>query len=245
MRISWDGDSNRVYSAGVDSGVFYPQNSPGVPWNGLISVAEKDGTTIDTSYIDGQKYRNQLKPSNFSGTISAFTYPDEFEPYNGLVGFISGQPRDSFGFSYRTNNELHLVYNAMAGVSNDEYSSLGSTASPVAFQWDFTTLPVDIPYGRPSAHLVIMLDYANADAMSDLEAVIYGNDTNDPSLPDPSDVLEIFESHTTLRITDNGDGTWTADGPDDVITMLDSNTFQIDWPSAVFIDATSYTIRSL
>ena len=245
MRISWDGAANPSYSTGVNSGVFYPQNSPGVPWNGLVSVTETGDATQDASYIDGQKYRNRVLAGTFAGTISAFTYPDEFEPYNGLVGYVSGQPRSSFGFSYRTNNELHLVYNAMISPSSDQYASIGSDVSPVAFQWAFTTTPVATPVSRASAHIVIDLNSANPDAVSDLEAVIYGDDMNDPSIPDPSDVYAIFESHTTLMITDNGDGTWTATGPDDVVVMLDDITFQIDWPSAVFIDADSYTIRSL
>jgi hypothetical protein len=244
MRISWD-STDPVYSSGVSQGVFYPQNSPGVPWNGLISVLEKGDASQTSLYLDGQKYRNQVPAGNFAGTISAFTYPDEFEPYNGQVSSVMGQPRTSFGFSYQTNNELHLVYNAMVSPSNDQYVSLGDTATPVSFQWNFTTLPIDISETRPSAHIVVLLDYVNANALSDLQAIIYGDDSDDPSLPDPSIVYGIFESYTTVTITDNGDGTWTASGPDSTVSMLDANTFEIDWASAIFINSTSYTVRSL
>lgn len=244
MRISWD-SSSPVYSAGISKGVFYPQNSPGVAWNGLISVLEKGDPTEDSIYQDGQKFRNRVLPGNFAGTITAFTYPDEFEPYNGQSGNVFEQTRSMFGFSYQTNRELHLVYNARISPSNDQYVSVALSATPMAFQWTFTTLPIDIPVSRPSAHFIILLDYANTSALSDLQAIIYGDDSNEPSLPDPTIVLSIFESHTTVRITDNGDGTWTAIGPDSAVLMLDANTFQINWPSAVFIDANTYTIRSL
>lgn len=243
-RISWD-NPGRSYSLGVDMGVLYPKNSPGVPWNGLVSVTEKGDDSSTTLYVDGQRYRTRLAPSNFSGVISAFTYPDEFEPYIGLSGGITAQSRPTFGISWRTNREIHLVYNALAAPSSDEYSTISDQVNPVTFEWDFSTLPVKIPGGRPTAHLVIMLDYAHADAIAALEDVIYGDSANDPSLPDPADLFNLFDAFATLVIVDNHDGTWTATGPDDVITMLDSDTFQIDWPSAIFINATSYNIHSL
>lgn len=244
MRVSWD-EGIRAYTVGINSGMFYPQDSPGVPWNGLVSVTETGDSTPDSIYIDGQKVRNRVLPSTFAGTIAAFTYPDEFEPYNGLSNYVSGQPRMNFGFSYRTNNELHVVYQATVAPSNDQYVSMADTVTPVAFQWAFTTIPVAIPNGRPSAHLIVDLDTVNASALSDLEALLYGDDSNDPSLPDPITVIAVFETYATLVITDNGDGTWTASGPDSVVSMTSDTTFQIDWPSAVFTSSSTYKIFSL
>jgi hypothetical protein len=129
--------------------------------------------------------------------------------------------------------------------SSDQYESTGGDISPVAFAWDFSTAPVEIPFGRPTAHLVIVTDFAEADALAALEDILYGDDENAPSLPDPQTVYELFESNTTLRITDNGDGTWTATGPDDVVVDNGDGTFTINWPSALFIDATTYQIYSL
>lgn len=244
MRISWDGDT-RIYSQGVSNGILYPQNSPGVPWNGLISVTEKGDDSTSGLYLDGVRYRSRNVPSAFSGTIAAFTYPDEFEPYNGNLTGVTGQPRQSFGFCYRSNREIHLVYNALATPSNVAYSSISSDVNSVSFSWDFSTVPMNIPGGRPSAHLVVTVDYAQPDAISDLEGMIYGDDANDPFLPDPATIYALFESYAVLTIVDNGDGTWTATGPDTAITMLDSDTFQIDWTSAIFIDADTYKISSL
>jgi hypothetical protein len=211
----------------------------------LISVDEKGDDNSTPLYFDGQKYLNQIIPSVFDGTLSAYTYPDEFEPYNGVVEGITGQSRLSFGLCYRDNNEIHILYNVTAAPSSDQYSTLSDSPSPVAFAWAISTLPVDVPTARATSHLVIPVAQAEAASIADLEALIYGDDENDPSLPDPATILSIFESHTTLRITDNGDGTWTATGPDDVVSMTDATAFQIDWPSAIFADSTSYRVYSL
>jgi hypothetical protein len=211
----------------------------------LISVSEIGDAAPTARYFDGLKYMDEFQLGTYAGTISAFTYPDEFEPCIGLDAGITAQPRESFGFTYRDTREIHLVYNATVSPSSDQYSSLADSISLVAFAWDFSTFPVEVPFGRPTSHLVIVTDFADTDALAALEDILYGDDSNNPALPDPATVYELFESNALLRITDNGDGTWTADGPDSAITMLDSDTFQIDWPSALFIDADSYQIYSL
>jgi hypothetical protein len=173
-------------------------------------------------------------------------YPDELEAYIGIVDGITSQPRKPFGLAYRDNNEIHLVYNVLLSPSNDKYQSTGDTVNPVSFQWDFTTTPVKIPGGKPGAHLVVMVDHAPPEAVSALEDLIYGDDANDPVLPDPTTVYNLFDSFAFLRIVDNGDGTWTAtDSLGTILTMTDSETFQIDWSSAVFINADEYKIHSL
>lgn len=244
MRISWD-DANRPFTQGVSQGVLYPQNSPGVPWNGLTSVNEKGDDDPDSLYLDGLKFKNWSTQDSYSGTITAFTYPDEFEPYTGMVSVTTGQPKISFGFSFRTNREIHLVYNALSSPSKNSYSSISDEISPVSFSWDFDTLPIDIPGGRPSGHLVITVDDAPPTVINSLEQMIYGADEADPYLPLPSEVLALFEDNVTLQITDNGDGTWTAVGPDEMVVDNGDGTFQITADSAIFIDDTTYRIRSM
>lgn len=243
-RITWD-ETGNFFSEGIEKGVLYPRNSPGVAWQGLVSVTENSDSAPTSMYIDGRKIKDHIVPTVFAGTIVAFTYPDEFEPCIGLVGGVSSQTHPDFGLAYRDNRSIHLIYQANAAPSSDQYQTMDDSVSPVNFTWDITTTPVDVPFARPTSRLVISLDYANPDAVSDLENIIYGNDSDQPTLPDPATVIEIFESHTTLRITDLGNGNWRAEGPDDVITMLDSETFQIDWPSALYIDAETYRIFSL
>jgi hypothetical protein len=242
-RISWD-TGVRTYFQGVSQGVLYVRNSPGVPWNGLISVTEKGDAKSDSFYIDGQLYRIRNVPDTFAGTISAYTYPDELEPYLGVVNGITGQPKNVFGLTYRSNNELHIVYNVLLAPSSDDYTSLADNVTPLAFSWGFTTLPEKIPGGRSSSHLVISIDSAHSGALSGLEDIIYGDDANSPSLPSVQAVIDLFSSYAEMIITDNGDGTWTATGPDDSISLV-GDVFTITWPSATFINAEKYSIRTL
>lgn len=222
-RIIWD-DSVRLYSRGIQNGVLYPQNSPGVPWNGLVSVTEKGDDAPTVQYLEGQPYNNHHPLDVFQGTLTAFTYPPEFEVYNGVDTGVTAQLRSTFGFSYCDNRELHIIYQASVGPSSDQYASLGDTPNPVAFAWPITTIPVDVPGSRPTSHLIVSLDLTGTAAMDLLLAALYGDDENDPYLPDVPAVIEMFESSTLVRITDNGDGTWTATGPDELV-FIDPDNF--------------------
>jgi hypothetical protein len=281
-RITWD-DGNKLYSRGISQGVLYPQNSPGVAWNGLISVLEKGDNQPVTQYLDGIPYNNHTPPTIFDGTLNAYTYPDEFEVYNGVVSGITAQRRASFGLSYRDNNELHILYNATVAPSNDQYQSLSDTPNPVSFSWTISTLPVDvaeivsdqfdqfplpIPQAGPTSHLIVSLVEINSAALSLLEAALYGDDANEPYLPMPSDIIEMIESNTTIRITRNQvegvfgrtmiDGiptydygpfdrtypTWTAVGPDDLVIDNGDGSFTINSPTAYYLDEDTYVISS-
>ncbi len=244
MRITWDPQDGRESSQGVSCGVLYPENSPGVAWNGLISVTESGDNGGEEFYLDGQKYHGRNSPAVFAGTISAYTYPDEFEPCIGIDSVFTGQSRRSFGFSYRDNNEIHIVYNAVALPSKVQNSTISERPDPVDFTWDFTTFPVEILDGKPSSHLIVRTGESPPSAITSLEAVIYGDSENDPSLPTPAEITEIFESSAVLRVTNNGDGTFTVTGPDTAITMIDADTFQINWPSVVLIGSDTYKVSS-
>lgn len=242
-RLSWDTPGERLYEAGVDRGVLYPSGKPSVPWNGLLAVRERPGNQAsNVRYFNGFKYHNRAVSDSFQGTIEALTYPDDFngELFGLCYRTLAGNDLSSDGY------KLHLVYNATAEPSEERsYSSIGEKVEPVKFEWDFTTSPVVFPGTRPFAHLVVDATRAHSWVVEELETVLYGGPFTNPRLPLPAEVLEIFESGALLRVTDNGDGTWTATGPDEAIQMLDADTFEITWPSAVFIDEDTYTISSL
>lgn len=150
-----------------------------------------------------------------------------------------------FGLSYRIRThkgyKIHLVYNLK--IPRGEISNNQMEAG--SFRWDFTTLPVSVPGARNSAHLVVDTSQAYSWTVDALCDILYGTEAVGASLPSPATVLNLFEENSILQIIDNGDGTWTAIGPDTIIQMLDSTTFQINWPSAVYIDSDTYTIHSL
>ena len=83
-RITWDNTSKRLYETGVKMGVLYPIQSDGaytkgVAWNGLTAVTESpSGAEATALYADDIKYLNLMSNEEFSATIEAYTYPDEF-----------------------------------------------------------------------------------------------------------------------------------------------------------------------
>jgi hypothetical protein len=236
-RLVWG--ETRHYEAGVDRGVFYPKNGTGVVWNGLISVEESPSDAdSNPRYLDGIRVGNQARSGGFSATVEAFTYPAAFEDW------LDSSRRIPFDMSYRTMTDegyrIHLIYNAKARSSdaNRQYDD------PSTFNWELTTIPVAIPGATPVAHFMIDSTIAYPEALQAFEDMIYGTDSEEPRLPSPTEIVDMFESHALLRVFDNGDGTFTVDGPDSAIQMLDEKTFQIDWPSAVYLDANSYRIGS-
>lgn len=222
-RLVWDG---RNYDTGLDRGVLYPTASPGVPWNGLTSVQDSPSSDIQVRYLDGVKTYRQLQ-TTFAGTIEAFTYPEPL-------------PK-TFGMSYRVKDKIHIVYNVTLGPANINYRQLDTDP----FSWSFSTKPVPVPGAKISSHLIVDGAKAYSWTLSALEDILYGSDANHPRLPLPDEVLNVFDINSILKVTDHGDGTFTVDGPDDVVIMLDATTFQITWPSAVYIDEDTYTISSL
>jgi hypothetical protein len=265
-RINWDAVGERYYEAGIDRGVLYTQGNPGVPWSGLISVSEKpSGGGAVSYYLDGQKYLNMAADEEYSATITAFTYPEEFEICDGTrmanseaAGlFVLHQRRQSFSMAYRTmignNNDpsaaykIHIIYNALADPSDRGFSTMTDSPSTSNFSWTITTTPPVLPGFRPSAHLVIDTRTAHPGAVSDVEDILYGTDSTSSRIPDLAELVTVFETNALFIVTDNGDGTWTATAPDDldVITFSDSDTFTISFASAVPISGTEYTLSSL
>lgn len=160
--LKWDNVGERFFEAGVDRGVLYPRSGKGVAWTGLVSVNENpSGGETTPYYYDGVKYLQTSETTEFGGTISAYTYPEEFAQCEGSFSYgglsVHDQERSEFNLSYRTKigNDLqgiehgykiHLVYNALATPSASQYSSMDTNAEAMAFSWAFTTrVDTDLP----------------------------------------------------------------------------------------------------
>lgn len=236
-----DWNSLREYESGLDRGVFYPSTGPGEAWSGLISIDENSSDTNEVvKYIDGIRINQRRMLGYFAGNIIAYYYPDSL-----YEDEFTQRRVKSFGLSYRTRTsesyKIHLVYNVL--ISPAEYVHQQTEVEP--FRWLFSTLPVEIPGATQSAHLVIDASIAYSNTMNDLEDMLYGTDETEPHLPSPIEVLSIFENNAILKVTDHGDGTFTIDGPDSAIIMLDATTFEVTWPSVVILNSNTYQISSL
>jgi hypothetical protein len=209
-----------------------------VAWNGLVNVTEQvtdSGQSV--MYYDGHRYIQTMSPEGFAASIEAITYPDELET------------DPEFDFSYRTmvddGYELHLVYNAALSSDEFNYSADVNDASPSSFKWTLSTVPERLDYAGPCAHIIINSNEATAALLAEVEGLLYGTDgLVKPRVPHLPELIRMFEAGAVFKIVDNGDGTWTATGPDTMIQMLDATSFKITSRSAHYIDADSYKISS-
>jgi hypothetical protein len=221
--LTWDQVGQRIYETGVDHGVLYKPDvsgdyTTGVAWNGLTSVNETPtGAESNKQYADNIVYVNLQSIEEFGCTIEAFTYPDEFMACDGTSTpepgvYVGQQPRETFGFSYRTligndlvqtqyGYKLHLVYGALASPSEKTNATVNDSPEAATFSWDVTTTPVEAPSPlKPTAKMTIDSTKVDAGALSDLEDLLYGTVGTDPSLPLPAAVIAIFEASLTEAV---------------------------------------------
>lgn len=214
-RINWSEVGSRIFEAGIDRGVLYVGDAPGVPWVGLTSVSiSKSGGEPKPRYVDGVKVSNYSSPRDFEATIEAYTYPREFEQCDGTASVQNGlramlQKPKPFGMVYRTKlgNEasgldhaykLHIIYDLRAEPSDRPYSTLGENVEPMLFSWNVTARTRSIPGFGPTPHFEIDSRDVPAQLLQDIEDVLYGDSTRDPSLPTAAELIFMFDSFEDL-----------------------------------------------
>jgi hypothetical protein len=192
-KLVWDQVGERLYETGVDRGVLYLSDGSAVPWNGLTSVNETAGDDVTTPvYFDGVKYQDVQSTGDFAATLTAFTYPDEFLEYEGVVDlgngvFVDGQNSKVFGLSYRTmvandvngidhGYKIHILYNLTATSSAVSYNTMSSVAEPIPFSWTLAGVPEDVDNFRPTAHVIFDSRVLNVGLLKAIEDLLYGRD---------------------------------------------------------------------
>lgn len=213
--LTWDGQGQKKYETGVSKGVLYLKNSAtpavwvGVAWNGLTAVTESpDGAEKTDLYADNIKYASFRSAETFGGTIEAYTYPPEFGRCNGEESLGTGitvgqQPREAFGFCYRTEQgddtaplgsptagyKLHLVYNCTCAPSERAYETINDSPDAVTFSWEFDSTPVAVTGKKATSCLTIDSAAFNTSALQAklklIEDALYGTENAEPYLPTP------------------------------------------------------------
>ena len=221
-KIIWDEIGSRFYETGVKNGVLYVYDSEnktygnGVAWNGLTAVTESpSGAEATALYADDIKYLNLMSNEEFGGTIEAYTYPDEFKACNGEVDLVPGltigaQGRKTFGFCYRTTlgndtdgndygYKLHIVYGALAAVSEKAYATINDSPEAITFSWEFTTTPIAVEVNgkayKPTACITVDSTKFTGDKAANLaalEAKLYGSESEEPALPTPAEIYGLL-----------------------------------------------------
>jgi hypothetical protein len=256
-KLAWDRAGDKTFQAGLDRGVLYLPDKA-VAWNGLTGVEEKFDIEMKPYYQDGVKYLDHQVMGSYAATLKAFTYPSEFEPCIGLASKGSGlifhdqQPK-SFGLSYRTGLGddleglehgylIHILYNLRAVPSNIPFSTTDQQTSPVEFSWDITGTPEAAVGRRPTAHVSIKTTDLDFGMIQTIEDILYGTDIDVPYLPSLAELIDTIDN--PVEIIDNGDGTWTAIGSANAVSLLSPTVFQVKGIPVNRIDADTYEIET-
>lgn len=218
-RLTWDNNGERLYETGVKQGVLYPiqtngSYSKGVAWNGLTAVTESpSGAEATALYADDIKYLNLMSNEEFSATIEAYTYPDEFAECDGSASLADGvtigqQKRKTFGLCYRTSlgndvdgndygYKLHLVYGCLAAPSEKAYATINDSPEAITFSWEVSTTPVSVAGFKPTSQITIDSTKADKAKLAALEDILYGKDGAEaenagPRLPLPDEIKTLM-----------------------------------------------------
>lgn len=262
--LVWDRVGERTFETGLSRGVLYLSDGSGVVWNGLVSVVESFNAESSPVYFDGMKIQDGIIPGDFSATMTAVTYPDEFVEIEGLAGpkrgmFYGDQMPKTFGLSYRSQigndlegaeagYKLHILYNLTAVPGDKTYASQSSDPSLMEFEWTITGVPEEIPGFRPTCHII--LDSRDYDPwlLEEIEDMLYGTLALEATQIPMQELIEYVNTWYRVQIIDNGDGTWTANtdregfisfvGPPGYFSMTGVNSVYTDEDTYILSDTT-------
>lgn len=218
-KLQWDQVGQRLYETGVSKAVLFPQKSDGtydkgIAWNGIVSVTKSpDGGADNPIFADNMKYISLTSAENLNGSISAYTYPEEFEACDGSNEvnpglFIGQQTRVPFALAYITivgndtqgnayGEKLHIIYNAKVAPSERAYETVNDSPSAITFSWSFTTTPVDLSDVGLNASGGIVIDKSSVDpaAWTSILEAIHGttgiSPIGDPNLPTIQELITL------------------------------------------------------
>lgn len=223
-KLVWDKTGERIYETGVKNGVLYIKGpdgtySNGVAWNGLTAVTESpSGAEPTPLYADDIKYLNLMSTEEFSATVEAYTYPDEFAECDGSASLTDGvtigqQTRKQFGMCYKTTvgndvsgNEygykLHMIYGCLAAPSEKAYATINDSPEAITFSWEVSTTPVNVNNNKPTSTLTIDSTKVDKSKLAALEEILYGKDPItdggsdgvDPRLPLPDEIATLMKA---------------------------------------------------
>lgn len=227
-RLVWDAIGQHYYETGVSHGVLYVANTvqgsgetnypTGVVWNGLTSVSESpDGGDAEDFYADNIKYLTLRGVENLTGSINAYTYPDEFMQCDGsaqfstLEGvFLHQQARKTFGLSYVTQigndvtEELgrmyHLLYGLTVSPSDREYSTINDSPEPIEFSWDFSaqSIPVSLNDGLVTFKNTSLITIDSRKLATGKEIILqntlWGSEEETAKLPLPNELFTLLNT---------------------------------------------------
>lgn len=212
-KLVWDQIGERFYETGVSQAALYVQEGgaypKGVAWSGITAVTESpSGAEASPLYADNIKYLNLIGNEEFGATIEAYTYPEEFAQCDGSASLATGvtigqQKRKSFGLVFKTllgndtdgtehGYKLHMIYGATAAPSEKAYATVNESPEAMTMSWEVTTIPVNVAGFKPTSIVTIDSTKADPTKLAELEAILYGSESEEARLPLPDEVAQIM-----------------------------------------------------
>lgn len=247
VKIVWDNPSDRTYEAGLDHGVLY-YNGKSVPWNGLVSISESpEGFEHESLYIDGIKYHNDVHKGERKFSITAFTYPDLFDICLGNIStklglLVPDQVTQPFNLSWRTletntmtgktDYKIHLLYNAYAIPTQNNWETINDTPNAATFSWDIACVPIQLGGYKPSAKYVLDSSVMDPQDIRVFEEILYGTTKSNPSFPDAATLSRMLLDNNRIDILTETNGLYSlkfTDGNDLIGSTL-SGIYSIQQP---------------
>lgn len=209
-KMKWDQVGERRYETGVEQVALFPKVDAaypaGVPWNGVTALnITPSGAESTKLYANDKVYLNLMSLEEIGGTIEAYTYPEEFAPCDGSAEVVKGvyigqQTRQSFGLVAKTliGNDtqktkygyyLHIIYDALASVSEMAHATINESPEAATMSWEFTTTTQEVEGFEPTAYIKIDSTKVDAAKLAALEAILYGTEEAEPTLPSPAEVF--------------------------------------------------------
>jgi hypothetical protein len=219
-RLLWDKTGERLYETGIDHGVLYLADGTGVPWNGLTGIEEDFGDDTSTPvYFDGINQADVPSIGDFTAKLTAFTYPDEFLEFEGVASlgegfFVDDQDPKPFNLSYRTllgndalgpdfGYKLHLLYNLTAVVDTTSRETTTDSPNILEFTWNLSGVSQTVTNYRPTAHVIIDSTQIPSPILQGIEAVIYGDESNDAHLPTINELIDLASNWDPRYVVPN------------------------------------------
>lgn len=213
-RVIWDDVTKKIWETGVDRCVLYKPDTTGkytkgVGWNGLSAVNESpSGADTTKIYANNAVYGSMTAAEEYSGTIEAYTFPDEFRECDGSAEiapgvYIGQQARKTFGLTYRTllgndtedveyGYKLHLVYGCKASPSSKDHATVNESPEAVTMSWEFSSTPVPVTGHKPTSKIEIVSTTVDKTKLAALEDILYGTAETEPRLPLPDEIITLL-----------------------------------------------------
>lgn len=261
-RLEWGKAGARLFESGIDRGALYPRYGTPVPWIGLTGLEENFGQDASNPvYFDGVKIRDDETVGDFVGTLSAFTYPDEFAALEGMrmlaPGFYADDQQGGyFDLSFRTRigndiegedyaYKLHIIHNLVVTPAQRGRETHTEEIAPTSFQWEISATPSLFPGFRPTSHVIFDSTRLDPFLMATVEDTLYGDDDTDPRMMNATELYNLA-TIGPYKVTDIGDGTVSISTTyDDVMQDLGDGLYQLNYINLTPTgDPTMFTIHT-